>query len=89
VSGLAQDHANAAHLAEGLRAMGLEVEPPQTNIVYVHIPAAKVESLKSHLEERGILATIRTRTRLATHRDVPRAKIDAALRAFREYPSWG
>jgi hypothetical protein len=44
--------------------------------------------LKSHLESQGILATITPRTRLATHLDVPREKIEAVLRAFRDYPRW-
>jgi len=85
---LAQDHANAEYLAQGLRALGLHVEPPQTNLVYVEIPAAKTADLKSHLESHGILATITPRTRLATHLDVPRDKIEAVLRAFRDYPRW-
>jgi threonine aldolase len=88
VRSLGEDHENAAHLAGGLRAMGLRVEPPQTNILYVDIPAKKVEGLQSHLEERGILATVRARTRLVTHRDVPRAKIETVLQAFRDYPHW-
>src|SRR3984893_17814610 len=36
---LAQDHETAAFLAAGLRALGLRVEPPQTNMLYVDIPA--------------------------------------------------
>ena len=56
---LEQDHANAAYLADGLRALGLRVEPPQTNILYVDIPAAQTAGLSRHLEERGILATVR------------------------------
>jgi threonine aldolase len=83
---LEQDHENAAHLAGGLSALGLAVEPPQTNIFYVAIPAQKVEDLKSHLQGRGILATIGERTRLVTHLDVSRAKIETVLRAFREFP---
>ena len=85
---LAQDHANAEHLADGLRALGLRVEPPQTNILYVHIPAAQTAGLCGHLEERGILATVSGRTRLVTHLDVPRAKIETVLQAFRDYPHW-
>jgi threonine aldolase len=85
---LEQDHANADYLADGLRAMGLRVEPPQTNILYVDIPAERAEGLESHLEDRGILATVRKRTRLVTHLDVPRAKIQAVLQAFRDYPHW-
>ena len=85
---LAQDHANAGFLADGLRALGLHVEPPQTNILYVQIPVKNVEGLKSHLDERGILATVGTRTRLVTHLDVPRPKIETVLQAFRDYPHW-
>jgi len=85
---LSQDHANAEFLAEGLRTLGLRVEPPQTNILYVHIPAGPAEGLKSHLEQRGILATVGTRTRLVTHLDAPRAKIETVLKAFRDYPHW-
>src|SRR3981081_2953195 len=61
---LAQDHANAGYLADGLRALGLRVEPPQTNILYVDIPLEQTEGLKSHLDQRGILATVGSRTRL-------------------------
>jgi threonine aldolase len=88
VQELAQDHANAEFLAEGLRAMGLRVEPTQTNMLYVGIPAPQAAGLKMHLEQRGILATIAPRTRLVTHLDLPRAKIEAVLQAFREYPHW-
>src|SRR5580658_4141871 len=88
VSRLAEDHENAEYLAAGLRNLGLAVEPPQTNIVFVDIPAEEVSTLRAHLAERGILASIAPLTRLATHLDVPRAKIEAALRAFSEYPGW-
>jgi len=46
VEQLAQDHANAEFLAAGLRAMGLRVEPPQTNMLYVEIAAPLVANLK-------------------------------------------
>jgi threonine aldolase len=88
VEQLADDHANAEFLAVGLRAMGLQVETPQTNILYVEVPAPLVASLKKHLEQRGILATIAPRTRLVTHLDLPRAKVEATLQAFREFPDW-
>jgi threonine aldolase len=85
---LAQDHANAEYLAQGLRELGLRVESPQTNILYVDIPAPRTGDLRSHLQQRGILATITPRTRLVTHLDATREKIQAALRAFRDYPNW-
>jgi len=86
VQRLADDHANAAYLAAGLNALGLHVEPPQTNILYVDIPAKQVPALTAHLAQRGILATITPRTRLVTHLDLPREKIDTTLQAFREFP---
>jgi threonine aldolase len=85
---LAQDHANADYLAAGLSALGLRVEPPQTNILYVEIPAGQSRGLAGHLAERGILATVSTRTRLVTHLDLTRAQIDNVLQAFRDYPHW-
>lgn len=85
---LSEDHENAQYLASGLRSMGLDVEPPQTNMVFVDIPAPQAAALGGFLAQRGILATISPRTRLATHLDAPRGKIDLALQAFREYPGW-
>jgi threonine aldolase len=88
VERLDEDHANAAYFAAGLRDLGLVVEPPQTNIFYVTIPGLKVEPLAQHLTARGIRASIAPHTRIVTHLDVPRDRIDAALRAFREFPGW-
>jgi threonine aldolase len=88
VARLVEDHDNAACLAEGLRDLGLPVEPPQTNIFYVDIPARQVAPLTEHLLQRGILASVAAHTRLVTHLDVPRSKINAVLQAFREYPDW-
>jgi threonine aldolase len=88
VQRLAEDHANAECLAAGLRDAGLEVSAPQTNVVYVEVAPAQIAGLKSHLERRGIIATVAPRTRLMTHMDLPRAKIDAVVQAFREYPHW-
>jgi threonine aldolase len=86
VARLAEDHHNAEHLAQGLRAAGLRVAAPQTNVVYIDIPAQEIAALSEHLGRRGILATLAPRTRLVTHLDLSRSKIDAVLRAFREFP---
>jgi threonine aldolase len=86
---LEQDHANAETLANGLRALGLGVEPVQTNMVYAAIPAAEAAALKSHLAQHGILATIGPRTRLVTHLDLSVEHIGAVLKAFRDFPRWG
>jgi threonine aldolase len=88
VQRLTEDHDNAQRLADGLRSLGLAVEQPQTNIVFVDIPESEVSALTAYLAERGILASIAPTTRLVTHLDVSRDKIDRALRAFRDYPAW-
>jgi len=86
---LGEDHANAEYLATGLAAIGLKVVPPQTNMVYVEMAAGDVEGLNVHLRLHGITATITSpRTRLVTHLDLPRAKVETALQAFRDYPHW-
>jgi threonine aldolase len=88
VQRLAEDHANAEYLAEGLRAAGLKVTSPQTNVVYVEVGPSRVEGLKAHLRQHGVIASVAPRTRLMTHMDLPRAKIDRAIQAFRDYPHW-
>jgi threonine aldolase len=88
VQRLAEDHANADYLAAGLRDAGLKVSAPQTNVVYLEVAPAQIAGLKSHLERRGIIASVAPRTRLMTHMDLPRAKIDTTIQAFRDYPDW-
>jgi threonine aldolase len=57
VGRLAQDHALAKHLADGLAGIeGLQVETPQTNIVFVDLTGAAREqsaALLKHLGEQG------------------------------------
>jgi threonine aldolase len=89
VERLAEDHGNALYLAAGLREIGLAVELPQTNIFHIDIPVRHVSPLTEYLLWRGVRASVEPRTRLVTHLDVPRAKIDIVLEAFREYPDWG
>lgn len=84
VGRLAEDHANARALADGLAGLGLAVEAPQTNIVYVSIPQALLAALRTHLAARGILASIAERTRLVTHLDLSGADVVTAVGAFRE-----
>jgi threonine aldolase len=86
VDRLAEDHANAERLAAGLASIsGLEVEPPQTNMVFVRIPADRTAALKARLEREGVLSLIGPRTRLATHLDVSATGIDRAVAAFRAF----
>jgi threonine aldolase len=83
---LAEDHALASRLAEGLRGIdGLDVTLPQTNIVFVGVPDGRGAALLAHLKARGVLATGLTGLRLVTHLDVDRAGIDRAIAAVRGF----
>jgi threonine aldolase len=84
VSRLAEDHTNAQRLADGLRRIvGLAVDGPHTNMVFVTVPADRLPPLEAHLRGHGILVLARSPTvRLVTHLDVNAAAIDRALAAF-------
>lgn len=84
VSRLADDHLNARALAEGLRGIpGLEVETPQTNIVWVDVAQPLAARLVPELKEKGVLATGSTRVRFVTHLDVSQADVVTAIAAIR------
>jgi threonine aldolase len=83
VERLAEDHANARKLAQGLAALGLAVEPVQTNMVFVTIPEASVEPFAKHVEGEGIQALVwGPRLRLVTHLDLDAAAVDRVVAAF-------
>jgi len=83
---LAEDHALAARLADGLSGIeGLDVVPPQTNIVFVNVHGGRGPDLLAHLEARGVLATGLTGLRFVTHLDVAPAGIDRAIAAVRGF----
>src|SRR5262245_29341201 len=84
VERLADDHRNAARLGAGLREVGLPVEV-HTNMVFVRLPADRVEGLAGHLRERGVLVLAGPRLRLVTHLDVNPAGVERALAAFESY----
>ena len=89
VERLADDHALARRLAEGLAGIdGLQVEAPHTNIVFVDLvgPARERSAeLLKHLADQGVLATGLYRLRFATHLDVDAAGIDRAIAAIRSF----
>jgi threonine aldolase len=82
VDRLAEDHANAERLAKGLAALGLKVEPVQTNMVFVAVPAESAAALKAHLDAANIVTLGGAKMRLVTHLDVDAAGIDRAIAAF-------
>ena len=89
VGRLAQDHALAKHLADGLAGIeGLSVEQPQTNIVFVDLTGAAKEqsaALLKHLANAGIQATGLYRLRFVTHLDVDADGVDRAIAAIRQF----
>lgn len=84
VERLADDHANAAMLAKGLSELGYEVEPVQTNMVYVQI-GDRAQALKSFCAKRGISLSASSRLRMVTHLDVSHAQIEQVISAFADF----
>ena len=89
VDRLAEDHALARRLAQGLSGIeGVAVEMPHTNIVFIdlHGPAReRAEGLLAHVQQRGVLATGLYRLRFVTHLDVDAAGIARAVSLVRDY----
>ena len=83
---LAEDHALARQLAQGLQDLpGLTVEIPQSNIVFVDVAPERAQGLLDHLKARGVLATGLYRLRFVTHLDVDAQGVQRAIAAVREY----
>ena len=86
---LADDHALARRLADGLAGIeGLQIESPQTNILFVDLTgAAKAKSaaLLEHLASHNIQATGLYRLRFVTHLDVDAAGVDHAAAVIRQF----
>ncbi len=75
-----EDRLLAAHLADGLAALGCQVVPPATNILLVAVP--DLAAGLAALEGVGVLAsTMNGHVRFVTHRDVTTADVDTVLSA--------
>jgi threonine aldolase len=88
VDRLADDHANARHLADGLaRIPGIQIDPSlvQTNILFWKHGGIDSTELSGRLRERGVLCSmVHGRLRMLTHYGVERDDIDYALDVIRE-----
>ena len=84
VQRLADDHAHAQLLAQGLSQAGYSVEPVQTNMVYVEM-GERAEALKAFAAERGIRLSAAPRLRLVTHLDVDAGQIEQVVSTFVEF----
>ena len=86
VDRLADDHANARRLAEGLSGMeGLTVKSAETNIVFVDVADGRGPALLDFLKANGVLATGLIGLRFVTHLDVDAAGIDHAIATVRRF----
>jgi threonine aldolase len=89
VDRLAQDHALAKRLAQGIEDLpSVQVEAPHTNIVFVDLvgPAReRAGGLLQALKEEGVLATGLYRLRFVTHLDVDQDGVDKAIAAIRRF----
>ena len=86
---LADDHALAGRLAEGLQGIdGLQVEAPHTNIVFVDLVGsakARADALVPYLKTQGVLTTGLYRLRFVTHLDVDAVGVERAIAAVRSF----
>jgi len=81
---LAEDHANARALAEGLQGLpGVTVTPPQTNILFVDLAPERAAGVVERLRAAGVLCTGLYKLRFVTHLDVSAADIARALAILR------
>lgn len=82
---LADDHARARRLAEGLQGLaGVAVQMPQTNMVFIDLPRERAAAVVAALRERGVLATGLYQLRLVTHLDIDDAGVDHAIAVLRD-----
>jgi len=82
---LAEDHANAKRLAEGLRGLGGVVNAPaNTNMVFVDLAlGGSRQDTVARLREHGVLCTGLYKLRLVTHLDVSANDISRATDILR------
>lgn len=88
VARLADDHARAARLAEGLRDIaGITVAGRHTNMVFIDVAADRLRALAAHLDAHDVRASIGylPSVRLVTHLDIDDAALDRAVEVFRAF----
>jgi len=85
VARLADDHARAVRLAEGLGALpGVSLLGQHTNMVFVDVPAERLRELDAHLQQARIRISIGylPTLRLVMHLDVDDAAVERTVQAF-------
>jgi threonine aldolase len=88
VARLADDHARAARLADGLREMpGVNVLGLHTNMVFVDVPADRLRELDAHLRAASVRISIGylPTLRLVTHLDIDDDGVARVIEAFKAF----
>ncbi|KGT94155.1 threonine aldolase [Erwinia typographi] len=85
VARLQEDHDNAAWLAAGLKAIGVDVLRQDTNMVFVRLPEAQIAPLKAWMEQHGILIGTGAVTRLVTHLDIDRPALETLVAQWKAF----
>lgn len=81
---LADDHANAAKLAEGLAQLrGIKVDGPHTNMVFITFDEADPEAIGQHLSDKGIRFGEGKTARLICHLGISSEDVELTIDAFR------
>ena len=88
VDRLAEDHANARRLAEGLAqfdTIQIDLAAVQTNMVLATLVDDHSAELAAYLQQRGILIRSGRTQRLVTHLDVTAADVAAVIDACKDF----
>ena len=92
VERLADDHARATRLAAGLAAIdGIRLLGQHTNMVFIDVPAARLQALDVHLREAGIRISIGylPTLRLVTHLGIDDSGVERTIAAFARFFAGG
>ena len=82
VDRLADDHARARRLGEGLAALGFDVEPVETNMVWLRGEA--LAAFADHMRGHGIAFSAEEKARLVVHLGIDDSMIEETLAAASE-----
>ena len=88
VDRLAEDHANAQILGEGLSRIDeieIDMAQVQTNMVFASLRTGSPDALAAYLKDAGVLIEIGNPIRLVTHMDVNTEDIHRAISLFEAY----
>ena len=86
VNRLAEDHARAAQLAEGISDLEELRAYHHTNMVFIDPPADRYQALSDHLQKNGVLVgRFESPVRLVTHLDINDDHIERAIDVFHAF----